>query len=447
MSANGPMWNPEIETLSREEMKRLQLQRLQEVVQRVYHKVPFYQRKFDERGIKPDDIKHFEDLYKLPFTSKLDFRENYPFGLFTLSPEDCFRLQASSGTTGKPVVGGYTKHDMDVWAEAMARCLIGAGMTSKDILQNSFGYGLFTGGLGLHIGGETIGATVLPTSGGFSNRQVMLMEDLGCTALSCTPSYAMVLVEAAEDMHIDIKSRMKLRLGVFGAEPWTEQMRNELERRWHIQAINIYGLTEIIGPGVSCECTHKNGMHVQEDHFLAEIIDPVTGEPLGYGREGELVFTTVTKQAMPVIRFRTRDRCTLYADKCACGRTTVRMGRITGRTDDMLIIRGVNIFPSQIEGVIMQNKELEPQYIIVVDRQKARLDELEVRVEATESAWAQGEEVCQTLGKRVAEGVQQIVGISIGVKVVPPKSIVRSEGKAKRVYDYREVFEPGQPKP
>ncbi len=446
MSPIGPMWNPEVETLSREEMRRLQLQRLQDVVQRVYNQVPFYRRKFDEKGVKPEDIKHFEDISKLPFTSKLNFRENYPFGLFAVPPKDCVRLHASSGTTGKPVVGGYTKRDMEVWAEAMARCLIATGMTSNDILQNSYGYGLFTGGLGLHLGAETIGATVLPTSGGFSNRQLLLMEDLGCTFLSSTPSYALVLAETAEEMGIDIKSRMKLHTGIFGAEPWTEQMRDELERRWHIQALNIYGLTEVIGPGVSCECTHKTGMHVTEDHFLPEIIDPATGEPLDYGQHGELVFTTVTKEAMPVIRFRTRDLCTLYADKCGCGRTTVRMGRITGRTDDMLIIRGVNIFPSQIEGVIIQLKELEPQYQIVVDRRKDKLDELEVRVEATEEAWAKGADLCRAVARQVSDGVQGIVGIAIGVKVVAPKSLQRSEGKAKRVYDYREVYESNKPK-
>lgn len=439
-----PMWNPDIETLSREEMRRLQLQRLQEVVRRVYYKVPFYRQKFDERGIKPDDIQRLEDLQKLPFTSKLDFRENYPFGLFTVPASECARIHASSGTTGKPIIGGYTKHDLEVWGEVMARTLVIAGMTSSDILQNSYGYGLFTGGLGLHLGAETLGATVVPTSGGFTQRQLMLMEDLQCTVLSSTPSYALVMAETAEEMGINIRERWKLRLGIFGAEPWTEEMRAELERRLHIQALNIYGLTEVIGPGVSQECPHKTGSHIAEDHFVPEIVDPRTGEPLGYGQEGELVFTTVTKEALPVIRFRTRDLCTLHADKCPCGRTTVRMSRITGRTDDMLIIRGVNIFPSQIEGVIFQVKDLEPQYFIVVDRQKDSLDDLEVHVEATAETWAKGEAATLAAAKKVAAGVHQIVGISIKVKVVEPHSIQRSEGKAKRVYDYREVYGHGK---
>jgi len=440
------MWNPEIETLSREEMRRLQLKRLQEVVSRAYNKVPFYKRKFDEKGVKPDDIQRLEDLQKLPFTSKLDFRENYPFGLFTVPVSECARIHASSGTTGKPIIGGYTKNDLKVWGEVMARALVIAGLTSNDILQNAYGYGLFTGGLGLHLGAETLGATVVPTSGGFSQRQIMLMEDIGCTALSSTPSYALVLAETAEEMGVNIRERWKLRVGIFGAEPWTEEMRDELERRLYVQALNIYGLTEVIGPGVSQECPHKTGSHIAEDHFLPEVIDPATGEPLEYGQEGELVFTTVTKEALPVIRFRTRDLCTLYADKCSCGRTTVRMGRITGRTDDMLIIRGVNVFPSQIEGVIFRVKELEPQYFIVVDRQKHSLDDLEVHVEATQETWDRGADATAAAAKKVASGVQQLVGIGIKVKVVEPHSIQRSEGKAKRVYDYREVYGPGKSK-
>ncbi|MBI2954079.1 MAG: phenylacetate--CoA ligase [Chloroflexi bacterium] len=432
------MWNAEFEMMPRDQLQKLQLQRLKQTVERAYYKVPFFRKAFDQKGVKPEDIKSLDDVSKLPFTIKNDFRDNYPFGLLAEPIENVVRIHASSGTTGKPIVGAYNRNDLDVWAEVMARSITGSGASAGDVLQNAYGYGLFTGGLGFHLGGERMGATVIPISGGLSKRQIMMMEDLGSTTLCCTPSYALALAETMQEGQVS-RDRFKLQRGIFGAEPWSEAMRKEIEERWQIDAFNIYGLTELIGPGVSCECSQKVGMHIWEDHFLAEIIDPVTGEPLGYGQEGELVFTSLTKEALPVIRYRTRDRTVLNVEPCACGRTHVRMERIRGRTDDMLIIRGVNIFPSQIESVILTLPDLEPQYFIVVDREKSNLDNLEVRVEATERLWIRGEEARQAIAGRIRREVQQIVGISIDVKIVEPKSIQRSEGKAKRVFDLREL--------
>ncbi|MBI4319678.1 MAG: phenylacetate--CoA ligase [Chloroflexi bacterium] len=433
------MWNRHCESMSRDELERLQLARLQDTVRRAFDHVPFYRKAFDDKDIKPHDVKSLEDLSSLPFTTKANFRDEYPLGLLAVPSYEIVRIHASSGTTGKPVIAAYTRHDMDVWAEVMARVYISAGATSGDIVQNSYGYGLFTGGLGFHLGAEKIGAAVIPISGGLTRRQIMLMKDLGSTVLACTPSYSLVLAEAAAEMGPNVRESLRLRLGLFGAEPWSEAMRQEIEEKWGLQAINVYGLTEIIGPGVACECVHKNGLHVCEDHFLPEIIDPVTGKPLDYGQEGELVLTTLTKEALPVIRFRTRDRTTLNPERCACGRTLVRMGRITGRTDDMLIIRGVNVFPSQIEGVLVKIRELEPQYMIVVDRQKDRLDELEVRVEATDALWALGTSRIEDTERKVHNEITQVVGIAANVRVVEPRSIQRSEGKAKRIFDLREL--------
>lgn len=435
------IWDKTHETMPRDQLRKLQLERLQAVVERVYQLVPFYRRVFEERGLKPSDVGSLEDLSRLPFTTKQDLRDHYPFGMFAVPLEQVVRVHASSGTTGKPVVGGYTCRDLDLWSELMARTLTSAGVTSRDVIHNAYGYGLFTGGLGFHMGAERIGATVVPISGGITRRQIMLMEDFGATVLTCTPSYALVLAEAAKEAGIDIHRHMKVRVGVFGAEPWTNKMREEIEQRLGLEAFDIYGLTELIGPGVSVECPYHDGLHIFEDHFLPEVIDPESGEPLGYGEEGELVFTSLTKEAFPVIRFRTRDRTSLTVEPCPCGRTLVRMQKIKGRTDDMLIVRGVNVFPSQIEGILMAQEGLEPHYLIVVDREKNRLDELEVRVEASEGLFRRGSYWIRQMEEKIRTDIHQTIGISCKVRVLEPKQIQRSEGKAKRVIDLRDLGE------
>jgi len=360
--------------------------------------------------------------------------------MFIVPMDQVVRIHASSGTTGKPTVGGYTRADMDLWAEVMARTVSSAGVTNQDIVHNAYGYGLFTGGLGFHLGADRVGATVIPMSGGLTRRQVMLMEDFGATVLTSTPSYSLVIAEEAADMGIDFKKRMKVRVGIFGAEPWTEKMRHEIQEKLGVEAFDIYGLTEIIGPGVAVECPQHNGMHINEDHFLAEIIDPITGERLGYDQEGELVFTTLTKEAMPVVRYRTRDRTILHADKCACGRTTVRMEKIMGRTDDMLIVRGVNIFPQLIEKTLLSIEDIEPHYQIVIDRPKDQLDTLEVWVEASPRLFQPIDtRRLDELQTRVSTELMQTLGISASVKLMGPKSIARSEGKARRVVDKRDL--------
>ncbi len=433
------MWDPYVEAMPRGELARLQLERLQNIVEYAYNNIPFYRRHYDQHGVKPGDVKRLEDIHKLPFITKQDLRDQYPFGMFAVPMEKVVRIHASSGTTGKPVVGGYTRNDLDLWSEMMARTLTSAGVTHRDVVQNAYGHGLFTGGLGFHMGAERIGSTVIPISGGLTKRQLMLMEDFGTTVLTCTPSYALVIAEEAEESGIDLKSRMKLRVGVFGAEPWTEEMRQEVEEKMGIEAYDIYGLTEIIGPGVAVECPYHQGLHVFEDHFFPEIIDPDSGEPLPSGTKGELVFTTLTKEAFPAIRFRTRDRTVLNHEPCRCGRTLARMKKVTGRTDDMLIIRGVNVFPSQIEEILLRHREVEPQYQIIVDRSQSRLDNMEVRVEASAATAAQGHAAMEELSKKIADEILQICGASAKVKVVAPHSIPRSEGKAKRVYDLREI--------
>ncbi|MEK9163945.1 MAG: phenylacetate--CoA ligase, partial [Chloroflexota bacterium] len=368
-----------------------------------------------------------------------DLRDNYPFGIFGVPMEDVVRIHASSGTTGKPTVGGYTRADVELWTEVMARTVTAAGVTKADIVHNAYGYGLFTGGLGLHIGADRVGALVIPMSGGLTRRQVMLMEDFGSTVLACTPSYALVIHEEAAEMGINWKKQMKVRVGIFGAEPWTEKMRHEIQEKMGLEAFDIYGLTEIIGPGVAVECPEHNGMHIQEDHFFAEIIDPSTGERLPYGEEGELVFTAMTREAMPVLRYRTRDRTILRADKCACGRTTVRMEKVMGRTDDMLIVRGVNVFPQLIEKTLLGIEDIEPYYQIVIDRPKDQLDTLEVWVEASSNIFQPVDtQRLDELQKKVADELFHTLGISVTVKLMGPKSIARSEGKAKRVVDKRE---------
>lgn len=435
-----PIWNPEAETMPRPELEKLQAARLKEVVERVGATVPFYQQRFKEAGVSAEDVRSLDDLQRLPFTEKSDLRDHYPFGFFTVPMEQVVRIHASSGTTGKPTVGGYTREDLDLWAEVMARTVSCGGVTAKDVVHNAYGYGLFTGGLGFHLGAEKVGATVVPISGGLTRRQVMLMEDFGATALTCTPSYSLVIAEEAADMGVDVKKRMKLRVGIFGAEPWSEKMRLEIEAKLGLEAFDIYGLTEIIGPGVSVECEQHNGLHIFEDHFLPEIIDPVSGEQLGYDQEGELVFTALTKAAMPVIRYRTRDRTVLHAEKCACGRTMVRMEKVLGRTDDMLIVRGVNVFPQLVERTLLSIEDLEPHYQIVVDRPKDQLDVLEVWVEAAPRLFNPIDtRAIENLRDKAEQELAQTLGVSAHVKLLGPRTIERSMGKAVRVVDKREL--------
>jgi len=431
--------HPEHETMPRPELEKLQLERLKVKVREVYDKVPFYRRAFKEKGVTPDDIQALADLTKLPFTSKLDFRDNYPYGLLAVPMEQVVRIHSSSGTTGKPVIAPYTQHDIDTWAEIMARTLATAGTTKNDVLQNAYGYGLFTGGLGFHDGAERLGAMVVPTSTGNTKRQILMIQDLGTTVITCTPSYALILHETAIDMGVDLRDT-QLRLGIHGAEPWSEQMREDIEERLGILAINVYGLTEVIGPGVSVECPHKCGMHIAEDHFLVETIDPETGEQVPYGKEGELVITTLTKEAQPVIRFRTRDIISLNPEPCQCGRTMARMSRVTGRSDDMLIVRGVNVFPSQIESVLLDVEGVEPHYLIVVDRQHAfKTDELEIWVEVSDEVFSDEMGKMEDLEKRLRSEMDSVLGIAARIKLVEPRTIERTEGKAKRVVDRSEL--------
>jgi len=427
--------DPEHETMPRQELEKLQLARLKAKVEEVYNKVPFYRRAFMEKGVTPDDIQTLADLTKLPFTSKLDFRDNYPYGLMAVPLEQAVRIHSSSGTTGKPVIAPYTQRDIDTWSELMARTLTTCGATKDDVMQNAYGYGLFTGGLGFHYGGERLGAVVIPTSSGNTKRQVLLLQDLGTTVITCTPSYALILHETAMEMGVDLRDS-KLRLGICGAEPWSEQMRRDIEERLGITAFNIYGLTEVMGPGVSVECPHKCGMHIAEDHFLVETIDPETGEQLPYGEEGELVITTLTKEAQPVIRFRTRDITSIDAEPCQCGRTMARMSRIAGRSDDMLIVRGVNVFPTQIESVLLEVEGVQPHYLIVVDRQHTfKTDELEIWVEVSEEVFSDEMQKMENLEKRLRSEMDSVLGISARIKLVEPKTVARSEGKAIRVVD------------
>ncbi len=432
------IWDEEFETLPREALEALQLKRLHSILERVYATVPFYRKKFDSLGVKPSDLKSLADLKRFPFTTKIDLRDNYPFGLFSAPLEQVVRIHASSGTTGKPTVVGYTRRDINTWAELMARSLSAAGVQKTDIIHNAYGYGLFTGGLGVHYGAEKLGASVIPISGGNTKRQIVIMQDFGSTVLTCTPSYALFLAEMAVEMGVDVKG-LKLRVGIFGAEPWSEKMRREIERKLPIQALDIYGLSEVIGPGVSIECSEgRRGLHIFEDHFIPEIINPETGEVLPYGQKGELVFTTITKEAFPLIRYRTRDISVLYPEPCKCGRTHVRMERVSGRSDDMLIIRGVNVFPSQIESVLMNIEGVEPHYILIVDRQ-GNLDTLEVQVEVNEKVFSDEVKNLQSLGRRIEKEIKDLLGVNAGVKLVEPKSLQRSEGKAQRVIDKRKI--------
>jgi phenylacetate-CoA ligase len=432
------IWNETQETMPREELEAVQLRRLKAQVERVYATVPYYRAKMREAGVAPGDIKALADIRRLPFTTKDDLRQNYPFGLFTVPLERVVRIHASSGTTGQPTVVGYTKRDIKMWAEMMARSLTAAGVTRGDIVHNAYGYGLFTGGLGAHYGAEEIGCAVIPISGGNSKRQITIMRDFGSTVLLSTPSYALNLADTMVEMGIK-PADLKLRVGVFGAEPWSEQMRQEIEKKLRIKAIDIYGLSEVLGPGVAIECLEEQrGLHIMEDHFLAEIVDRGTFEPLPVGEAGELVFTTLTKEAFPVIRYRTKDISHLIPDVCTCGRTFHRMPKVTGRTDDMLIIRGVNVFPSQIEEVLMKSEGVEPHYQIVVEREGS-LDSIEVQVEVSEEVFSDEVKVLEGLSLKIKNDIKDLLGITARIKLVEPKSIQRSEGKAKRVIDNRKL--------
>lgn len=432
------IYNEEFEALPREALEALQLKRLQHVAQRVYHTVGFYRKSFDQAGVNPDDIRTLNDLKNLPFTTKDDLRDNYPFGLFAVPMSSVVRMHASSGTTGQSTVVGYTKRDIETWSELMARCFAAAGVTRNDIVHNAYGYGLFTGGLGAHYGAEKLGASVIPMSGGNTKRQIVILQDFGPTAICCTPSYALTLAEAGAEMGVDMRS-LKLRVGILGAEPWSEKMRLEIENKLNIMALNIYGLSEVIGPGVSMECAEgREGMHIFEDHFIVETIDPDSGDVLPPGEQGELVFTTITKEAFPLIRYRTRDISRIITAPCRCGRTFVRMERVSGRSDDMLIIRGVNVFPSQIESVLMGIEGLEPHYQLIVDRVET-LDTLEVRVEVSESIFSDEIKALQSLEKRISKDLKDYLGVTAQVKLVEPKTIQRFEGKAQRVIDKRQI--------
>jgi len=431
------IWNEKMECASRDLMSEVQSERLKATVRRIYHNVPYYRQKMQDKGLVPEDIKTIEDLSKLPFTTKQDLRDSYPYGSFTVPMSEVVRVHASSGTTGRPTVVGYTRNDIAMWSECVTRALCMGGVHKEDIVQVAYGYGLFTGGLGLHYGTENLGATVIPISGGNTRKQIQLMQDFGTTVICCTPSYALFIAEVMKEAGID-PSTMPLRVGMFGAEPWSENMRKEIEEKLQIKAIDLYGLSEIVGPGVSCECTYQVGMHVNEDHFVPEIVDPITLQPVSPGEVGELVFSTITKEGIPLLRYRTRDLTRLIYDKCSCGRTLVRMEKCKGRSDDMLIIRGVNVFPSQIESVLLEMSETEPHYMLIVDRID-NLDTLTVQVEVQEQFFSDDIRSLQNLSKKIKSNIESTLGVSVVVQLVEPKSIQRSEGKAQRVIDKRKI--------
>lgn len=431
------IWNKEIECADRETMRALQLEKLQKTVKHEYDNVPAYRKKMDEAGVKPEDIKVLEDIQKLPFTTKEDLAENYPTGLFAKPMEEIVRVHASSGTTGKPKIAGYTRGDLDIWAECVARAMASAGQDEKSVVQVAYGYGLFTGGLGAHIGAEKVGATVIPMSSGNTKKQIMFMKDMKSTAIACTPSYALTIAEGLAKEGVD-PSELSLQSGIFGAEPWTEGMKDSIEKGLGIKAYDIYGLTEIVGPGVSVSCDENNGMHIQEDYFFPEIIDPDTLKPLPDGEVGELVFTTLGKEGFPMIRYRTRDLCYLMREKCACGRTTVRMGKILGRTDDMMIIRGVNVFPSQIEEVISKFSELTINYMIYVGRENNK-DTFDLDVELAPGLEIDNIKFIEELRGRLDHALRDMLGIGCKVKFLNAGTLPRSEGKAVRVKDTRKL--------
>ncbi len=431
------IWNKTMECMPREQLRELQGQRLRETVERVYHNTPFYREKMQRMGLTPADITTIEDIVKLPFTTKQDLRDNYPYGLFAVPMSEIVRLHASSGTTGRPTVVGYTRRDLATWSEMISRCLSAYGATRNDIFHVAYGYGLFTGGLGLHYGVENLGATVIPVSSGNTAKQIQLMHDFGPTAIACTPSYALHLAEAIAASGIP-RSEFALRIGIFGAEPWTENMRTQIEQSLGVKAYNIYGLSEIMGPGVSHECQCQCGSHIIEDHFYPEIVNPDTLTQEAPGTQGELVFTTLTKEGLPLLRYRTKDLCSLDDSVCGCGRTHARMSRIVGRSDDMLIIRGVNIFPSQVESVILEMEEFEPHYMLVVDREH-NLDTLTVMIEVREEFYSDEINRMIELKKKISHRLHSVLGLGVTVKLVEPRTLERSEGKAKRVIDNRKI--------
>ena len=432
------IYDIEYETMPREALEEIQLKRLQATLARVYANVPFYRQQFQAAGVAPDQIKSLDDLKRIPFTTKQDLRDNYPFNMFAVPMDNVVRIHASSGTTGQPTVVGYTARDVRTWSVLMARSLTAGGAGPGDIIHNAYGYGLFTGGLGVHYGAERLGASVIPVSGGNTKRQIMIMKDFGPTILTATPSYTLYLAEVAEEMGVSFDS-LAFKFGIFGAEPWSERMRAEIERKLNLTAVDIYGLSEVMGPGVAIECHEaKKGLHVFEDHFIPEIVDPATLAPLPYGATGELVFTSLTKEAFPVIRYRTRDITSLNPEPCVCGRTHVRMARVTGRSDDMLIIRGVNVFPSQIESVLMETGDVEPHYQLEVDRE-GNLDVLTIKVEVNEHSFSDEVKGLQFLERRISKNIKEMLGVSARVKLVEPKAIARSEGKAVRVVDNRRI--------
>lgn len=428
-------WNDKYECMPVEELNKFQLQKLKETVAWVCERVPFYKQKLENLGITADSIKTLADVARLPFTVKNDLRDNYPFGLCAVSLKEVIRIHASSGTTGKPITGPYTAEDMDNWAECMARNLWSAGVRKGDIAQNAYGYGLFTGGLGFHQGATLIGCTTVPTSSGLTERQVMLIKDFGTTVLFSTPSYALTIAEQAESMKIDVR-KLPLRVGVFGAEPCTVAMRKEIEERLGIKAMEAFGLTELCGPGVAFDCEAQDGLHINEDHFLAEIVDPATLEPLPIGEQGELVLTSLQRKAMPMLRYRSKDITKLRRETCSCGRTLIKMNKITGRSDDMLIISGVNVFPSQIESLLLDIEEVEPQYMLIV-RKKGYLDQLIVKVEAKKEAYEAGAQKRTEVENKIKRHIKSIMGMTVDVNLLEPKLLTRSEGKAKRVIDER----------
>ncbi len=432
----GQYWNEKIETLPTEEIKKLQLQKLREQVKHCYENSSFYRKKFDSVNLKPEDIKTLDDLKKIPFTVKSDLKENYPFGMVTVPSDEIVEVHASSGTTGNPIVGAYTKGDMEMWQEIMARSIYTAGGRRQDVIHIAYGYGLFTGGLGFHYGVQKLGAKIVPASGGMTQRQIKLMKDLGVTMLACTPSFAVYLAETMAQEGVVPQRDLKLKRGMFGAEPWSDKIRERIQKDLGIEAFDVYGLTELCGPGVSVECNQHDGLHIWEDHFIVETIDPNTGESLPNGEEGELVFTTLTKTGMPMLRYRTRDISKINREKCKCGRTHARMQRITGRSDDMLIIRGVNVFPSQVEYAVMCFSELATQYLIVVDRPGA-LDTFVVKVELCEKACKDTQLDRNSLKSEIQKRIHIVTGISADVEIVKPGELPRTEGKAKRVLDLR----------
>jgi phenylacetate-CoA ligase len=429
-------WNQKIETLPAEETKKNQLKKLKEIVNHCYQNSSFYRKKFDSIGLKPSDINSLDDLQKIPFTVKTDLRDNYPYGMLSVKLDDIAEIHASSGTTGNPIVGPYTQEDRGVWQELMARSMFTTGMRSGDVVHIAYGYGLFTGGFGFHYGAQKVGAAIIPASGGMTQRQIKLMKDLGATVLACTPSFAVYLAETMMQEGVDPKRDLKLRIGQFGAEPWSDKIRERIEKELCIKAFDVYGLTELCGPGVSVECSEQEGLHVAEDHFIVETINPETGEVLSPGEEGELVFTTLTKMGLPMLRYRTRDISKIQTEPCKCGRTHARMKRVQGRSDDMLIIRGVNVFPSQVEYAVMGFSELATQYLIVVDRPDA-LDTFCVKVELSEKAAKDPNVDKNALKAGISKKIQVVTGISADVQIVNPGELPRTEGKAKRVSDLR----------